>query len=303
MNDLIRILALCLALVGPGITIGPSSLAGQVPPAQIPQPSDTLYEVRLTDGTVHVGQVVRRDADRLVLRTAGGVEVAVPVNRISRIRTAEGRFVNGVYWPHDRNDSRLFFGPTGRTLEAGDGYVAVYELFFPFVGYGATDWLTLAGGSPIIPEIIGEIFYLAPKARVLHAPQADISLGILALFAPRESEFGSAGLLYGVGTFGSRDSALSAGAGWPFYSAGGEREILDYPVLMLGGEHRLSRGIKLISENYLLAGEGVGALSGGVRFFGERLSADGGVAIGIGDGRTHCCLPVVNFVYNFGGSR
>jgi hypothetical protein len=270
---------------------------------EIPQPSDTAYEVRLGDGTVHVGQIIRRDADRLVLRTRGGVEVSVPTDRIVRIRVAEGRFVDGAYWPHDPNDSRLFFGPTGRTLEAGDGYVAMYQLFFPFVGYGATDWLTLAGGTPIFPGIIGEAFYLAPKARVVNAPQAEVSVGVMAVFLTRELDQGSAGLVYGTGTFGSRDSAITGGAALHFFTGGDDPLLGSEPVLMLGGEHRVGRSIKLISENYLIPTEEVGALSGGVRFFGERLSADGGLAIGFGSGGAECCLPLLNFVYNFGGGR
>jgi hypothetical protein len=189
---------------------------------------------------------------------AGGVEVSVPIDRIVRIRVAEGRFVNGAYWPHDPNDSRLFFGPTGRTLDAGDGYVAMYQLFFPFVGYGATDWLTLAGGTPIFPGIIGEAFYLAPKARVVNAPQAEVSVGVMAVFLTRELDQGSAGLVYGTGTFGSRDSAITGGAALHFFTGGDDPLLGNDPVLMLGGEHRVGRSIKLISENYLIPDGGRG---------------------------------------------
>ena len=296
MFPLIAALALLVAWSAPPLAApAPAQVA-----IEIPQPSDTVYEVRLGDGTVHVGQIVRRDADRLVLSTAGGVEVSVPIDRIVRIRPAEGRFVAGAYWPHDPNDSRLFFGPTGRTLDAGDGYVALYELFFPFIGYGAADWLTLAGGTMIFPDFTGEVVYLAPKARVLRTEHAEVSLGVFALFGSRDVTAGSVGLLYGSGTFGSRDSAVTAGAAFPFAAGGGDTWMGDDPLLMVGGEHRVGRGIKLISENYFIPAEGFGALSGGVRFVGERLSADGGLALGFGNGEFGCCLPLINFVYNFG---
>ncbi|MBI4545235.1 MAG: hypothetical protein HY703_08575 [Gemmatimonadetes bacterium] len=44
-------------------------------------------------------------------------------------------------------------------------------------------------------------------------------------------------------------------------------------------------------------------LSGGIRFFGERLSADVGLATLSSGGEGFCCAPVVNFVYNLGGTR
>jgi len=69
------------------------------------------------------------------------------------------------------------------------------------------------------------------------------------------------------------------------------------PVLMLGGERRLSRRVKLLSENYLFDGAGVASI--GVRFLGERLSADLGGAVPLGvDGSV--VVPVVNFVWTFG---
>ena len=42
---------------------------------------------------------------------------------------------------------------------------------------------------------------------------------------------------------------------------------------MIGGERQFRRNMKLITENYLWKG-GQGVVTGGVRFFGERLSAD-----------------------------
>jgi hypothetical protein len=46
-----------------------------------------------------------------------------------------------------------------------------------------------------------------------------------------------------------------------------------------------------------------GGVSGGVRFFGERLSADAGVGLLIERSDVTCCLPLVNFVYSFGRAR
>jgi hypothetical protein len=53
----------------------------------------------------------------------------------------------------------------------------------------------------------------------------------------------------------------------------------------------------VMSENYILK-NGNGMVSAGVRFFGERLSADLALAIPLGADELYT-FPVVNFVYVF----
>jgi len=68
-------------------------------------------------------------------------------------------------------------------------------------------------------------------------------------------------------------------------------------LFMVGGERRVSRALKLISENYITK-SGNGIVSGGLRFMGERLSADLALAVPVGLG-TIVAFPVINFVYVF----
>jgi hypothetical protein len=213
--------------------------------------------------------------------------------------------VGGEFWPEDANRTRLFFAPTARPLARGEGYVAGYLLFFPFVGYGVTDRFTIAGGTPILPGIIGEVFYLAPKYTLVSRPGMDLALGTLAFFTTSAVDDGSVGVLYGVGTFGSDDRALTAGAGWGFALGDEGGDISDEPVFVLAGEARTGRRTKLVSENWLAVGggEAFGILTGGVRIMGERLSGDLGLGMAVADGSLECCLPVLNFVVNFGGGR
>jgi hypothetical protein len=259
---------------------------------------DTILEVRLSDGSVLYGRVTEQSAEELTLQTQGGAVVRVRRDQIVSIEPLRGRVVDGQVWGDDPHATRLFFGPTARAVPKGEGYLGVYELFFPFVTYGVTDRFTISGGTPVVPEAIGRVFYLAPKYEVLRTPTASAAVGVLALFATEEVT-GSAGLLYGVGTFGGPDRALTVGATVPFIAAEGESEVGDQPVLMVGGESRLSRRTKFITENYFMPGESGSLISGGVRFFGERLSADFGIGAAFGGGDSACCLPLVNFVYSF----
>jgi hypothetical protein len=68
-------------------------------------------------------------------------------------------------------------------------------------------------------------------------------------------------------------------------------------LVMVGGEGRVRSNIKMITENYLWK-NGNGILSGGIRFLGERLSADLALAFPLGADRLYAA-PVVNFVYVF----
>ena len=104
------------------------------------------------------------------------------------------------------------------------------------------------------------------------------------------------GIAYGVGTFGNRDNAFSAGMGY-FYSGD---EVLNQPAFMFGGETRIARRMKLITENYILP-DAVGFVwSGGTRIMGDRFNTEVGVmGVAAGD-EAFCCIPLINFSYTFG---
>lgn len=268
--------------------------------AQDVRPDTALLRIELVDGSRLYGRIVAADAERVTVETVGGVRMELARAQVRRTAPADGRVVDGEVWADDPHATRLFFGPTARAVPAGEGYFGVYELFFPFVSYGVTDRFTMSGGTPVIPELIGQVFYLAPKLEVVRTPNASVAVGVLALFATQEAFDGSAGLLYGVGTFGSPDRALSVGATVPFVAWDGESEIGRDPAFMVGGEARLSRRTKFISENYFAWGQEGGLVSGGIRFFGERLSADFGLGAGFGESESFCCVPLLNFMYSFG---
>jgi hypothetical protein len=196
----------------------------------------------------------------------------------------------GEYWRVDPNRTRLFFGPTGKTLPQGEGYLAVYEIFIPFVGVGLTDSFLLAAGTPLIFGGGGSRpFWVAPKLRVFGSERTQASIGALAVSVDDET----AGMLYGVITNGDQKNSLTAGIGYGFVNG----DLADRPAIMVGGESRVGRAVKIVTENYLFPGEG-GLISVGPRFFGRKLTADLGlvVPVGVDD---FVVFPLVNFVFNF----
>ncbi|HEX2190516.1 MAG TPA: hypothetical protein VHG51_16525 [Longimicrobiaceae bacterium] len=296
--SLSRTLLRCALLVPLWLALPPAPAAAQVP--ERIAPSDTLVQVRLADGSTLFGRVVAVEDERVVLETEAGARVEVTRAQIRSLRPVAGRVRDGEVWEEDPHATRLFFAPTGRALRAGEGYFGVYELFFPFVTFGVADRLTVAAGTPIVPGAIGEFAYVGPKLLLVDAPRMQVSAGVFAGFF----DGGTAGIAYGVGTWGDRDDAITAGAGWGFTTDGDDSEVSSKPLVMLGGETRAGRRTKLLTENYFVFGESGGIVSGGVRFFGDRLSADAGIATLLGAGCDgQCILPVVNFVYSFGRAR
>jgi hypothetical protein len=281
--------ALALALAA-GATLPDRAAAQGTDTVAVAQ--DTLFEVRLTDGSVLYGRVVESTSERVVIRTQSGTMVTVERAQIASMQPARGRVVKGRVWREDPNATRLFFGPTGRAVGKGRGYLGVYEVFFPFVTYGVTDQFSISGGTPIIPGAIGHVYYFAPKFTFVETETLAVAAGVLA--GGFDEEFG--GIAYGTGTFGDRDQAASVGIGMGF----SDGDFNGQPVVMLGGELRIGAQTKLITENYFSPGEDEVIGSGGVRFFGERLSADLGLFTNFGGGCEGLCFfPLVNFVYSF----
>jgi hypothetical protein len=258
-----------------------------------------LHEIRMQDGSRLYVRIIGESADTLTVETAGGLRMELPRSRIAAMSAARGRVVDGQFWRDDPNHTRLLFTPTARALGRGEGYVSSFMLFFPFVAVGVTDRFTIAGGTPLLPGAMGEVIYLAPKLTVLSQPGIDLAVGIASVIGLRQDAGESVGVLYGAGTFGDRDNAFTAGAGWGYEWGRNGGDMSDHPALMLGAETRVGRSLKLVSENWVFGGARAGMLSGGLRFIGENLTADLGLGLLLFDGEAACCLPLVNFVYNF----
>ncbi len=266
---------------------------------------DSLTVIRLRDGSVLYGRILTEDPDRLRVRTVGGLDIDIQRAQVSSIDRTRGRLVGNEFWAEDPNGTRLLFTSTGRALGKGEGYVSAYYIFLPFVAYGVTDRFTIAGGTPIVPGLIGRAFYLAPKFTIAESERAAYSVGAITFALTNDIDAGTVGLAYGVGTWGNRDNAFTAGLGWGYYWGSGGSDVTSAPVLVVGGERRISRRVKLVTENWVYTGavDNGGLFSGGFRFIGDRLTSDLGLIGGIGTGSAGCCIPSVNFVWNYGRKR
>lgn len=238
-----------------------------------PLPLDSTYAVRLRDGSTVIGRLVAQAADTVQLVTSAGRLSVARASIVALTLVHASQMHDGEYWPEDPHGTRLFFGPTGRTLKQGEGYFSDLDLFFVNAAVGVTDRVMIGGGMSLFPsnDFFGNnVYYLTPKVALLQGERFNVSVGALLGFAGHAN--GSAGMLYATATNGAPDLSLTYGAGWAY----SEGRIRGDAMLLLGGTRRVARRVALVSENYVFTGSAGGYVLPmyGLRFVGDRLSTD-----------------------------
>jgi hypothetical protein len=163
---------------------------------EIPAP-DVIQELELTDGSSIIGRVESIGEGRFVFRSTAGVVMTVDPSTVRSLKPVTGRIVRGELWREDPNQTRLFFGPTGRSLKKGEAYFGDFER--PF-------WVT-------------------PKFEVIRHQKTSASVGVMHFFNIDEAGIGIA---YGVVTHGggysyARTDREDAGSG--VVMLGGEQRV------------------------------------------------------------------------------
>ena len=276
-----RIAVVLLSELGAVVATTGIVLAQQPAPASKPVvvriPDSTQVQVmRLRDGSSIVGRVTEIGTDTVRFNAKAGTLNIARADIVELREVATSALRSGAVWPANPNATRLLFGPTGRMLEKGESYFNDTYLFLLSVHSGVTSRFSLGGGMSVLPldNFSDNALYIMPKIGVYASPKLNVAVGGLAGIVGGlvdEDENASFGIVYAVGTAGSPDASITFGTGVA-YAAG---EIARTPVAMLGAEKRVSRRLSLVTENYLIPNEDTNAvLSYGVRFFGEKLSAD-----------------------------
>lgn len=266
--------------------------------------SSVVHRVKLRDGSVLVGRIVAVSGDSVRIRTSAA-ELTVARASVSDVAQYPATALrNGELWPDTPHSTRLIFSPTAIPLGKGEGYYSNFWLFVSSAAVGVTDRFTFGAGATTFPSrrFTNNVFYLLPKYTVLERPRSRVAVGALAASFPdwrNGSDRVSFGILYGVATFGGRESNLTFGSGWGYV----RDEIADRPVLTIAGLHRFARRAAFISENWIVTEkhDAAALLSYGVRFLGEMLSVDLAFAnaAGTGSGLFLPGIPLVGFAVKF----
>lgn len=266
---------------------------------RIPEPG---YKQILTtqDGSKLIGRIVEIEKDEIQFESKLG-KLAIPIMEIREIKEVSvSLFKEGQYWFPNPNSTRLYFAPTGRCLKKGEGYFGDYYLFFTMIAVGVTNNITLSGGMSILPTgdfVENNIFYFTPKIGLIQRDNGALSVGAMMVKLPSfgDSAAPSVGILYSVGTLGGQDRSITAGLGYGYV----DWDFADKPMLMIGGESRVSRRVALVTENWMMPGVDQPLISYGIRFFGEALSVDFAFINTLGDGMFFPGIPYIDFVFKF----
>jgi hypothetical protein len=258
--------------------------------AQTPVPTSDLVEVVLQDGSHIVGYVVSDDRTSLVLKTVAGADVIVPRDRVRSIASVAGTIVDGEFRRDDALASKLFLGPTGRSLRRGEGYFAIDSVLLPVFQVGITDRLSFGVGKPF--WVFTPAFWVTPKVQLYRGESTTVATGVLHLVVP---DFGVGGVGYVVATRGTRDDAVTIGGGWLYGRDADGEDAGGAALLIIGGEHRTGRRSKVVTENYVFRDGAIATVGG--RFIGETFSFEAGVIVPIAGGSSFPG-PFFNFIWH-----
>lgn len=252
------------------------------------------HQIILIDGTTFSGVLEYEDEAVVQLLTDMDVTMIIPKDKIKSRESFHNEGNRQRVYLGDPNNTRLLFSPTGRPLKAGQGYFSAYEVFFPMLAVGVTDFLSIAGGVSLVPGVDGQAVYFAPKITPIHTEKFSLAGGVLHVMLPENTE--DIGIAYGVSTYGTDMAAISVGAGWMY----NRDDTDDRPIVMFGGEVRLGANTKFITENWLIPNSDVDFISFGFRVFGEKLAADFAMVHPAGgELNGFPFVPWVGFAYNF----
>ena len=208
-------------------------------------------------------------------------------------------------------------------MGSGNGRLGSYYIL-PTAAYAPTDRVDLQAFATI--PIVGEscdyefdgdgngfdtcdseptgVFGFSVKGQAYRAGTVAVAVGASALLPYGGGAGGNVGgTLFVTGTFGTELTALTLGV-TGFYGGGADVDfdVAEGALFTVGLERQVSNSVKVISENHVAVGGGevVGGTLTGIRFFGDRLSADLALVVGAGGGDVEVFpFPYIGFSYSF----
>jgi hypothetical protein len=273
-------------------------------------PDSLIYRIELRNGNTFMGSIMTQDSSQLVLQTVDYGRISIPkrdIARMTQVRPGRApRPGEGTGMFENPQATRYFWTPNGYGLHRGEAYYQNVWVLFNQAAVGITENISIGAG--MVPLFLfggaATPAWFTAKASFPVVPDR-INLGAGALVGTMigggEDSKGSAGLLFGLSTFGSRDKNVSLGLGYGF--AGGE--MASTPVINIGGMLRTCARGYLLTENYLIrTGGETYALSmvGGRRII-DKAGLDYGLLIPIGIFEKFIALPWLGITVPFGNIR
>ncbi len=264
---------------------------------------DSLVTLHLSGGSRLFGRVLSKNDSSITFWMNVGIEIDIPYDKIIALEQYRLTERRDSWRTTDPNYTRLMFAPTGRPLLKGSGYFSNYYVFFPGVAYGFNQYFSLMAGFSILPGIPfgSQLKYIAPRINFYNSKNVAFATGLLYTSFAKEY---AAGVAFTVGTFGEARKSFTIGFGLGYTKDDtGVFQFAQHPILVLGGNIKISRNKALVTENWFISGENIKlseqpfALA--IRLMNEHLSGDVGVVL-IGEVLKHGFpIPWLSFMYQF----
>lgn len=242
--------------------------------------SGELVRLTMSDGTRVTGRIEMVTPESVQLFTAYFGLVDLPQKEITSVKyLSDYSTSDSVYNMVNPNASRHFFSPTAIPLHKREGYYQNFYVAFNMLNWGLTDHFSMGIAAVPFVWFIEDGFNLLLTAKYGYpiADKLHIGTGLIAGILPAEA-YGGIG--YGLITYGSKNSNITAGAGYGYlitdYSSPEYQDEEKTVVLNLAGMVRLSEHIGLVSENWYFTQQDLLLISYGGRYIGDKISIDVG---------------------------
>ncbi len=193
--------------------------------------------------------------DKLVVQSEVGT-VEIRLEDILFLRHLSEEDISSLGF-HSPNATRYLFAPSAIPLKEGERYYQNVWVVLNTVTFGVSDNVTITAGIEAIstfitiftservgPGLMGNVKYGKKLGENFY-----LGGGLLAAATVGEGiSEGNAALAYGIATWGNPDNHITIGAGTGL-AAG---EWIQGPVMVVGGTHRVNRGLALVTENWII---------------------------------------------------
>lgn len=266
-----QLIGLCICI----LAMQPIIARAQTKPQQ-----EKVIIITLNDNSEIRGTLLNEDDNKIVIQSDQLGLITFQKSEIKNIVR-----LNEKGWSPNPHPTKYFLGQSAFSLKKGDGYYQNIMAVFNSVQYGFNDRLsggigveliTLTAGNPILYANLKYAMPIADKFRMA------VSGNYITLV-----DEGSIGFMSGLATYGNMEHNLTVGAGYGI--AGGE--LSSDAVITVNGMTRIAKRFSLITENYILPGNGEAVNTFGIRLINKKNTMD----FLLLEGR----FPLVDFVFKF----
>ncbi len=258
--------------------------------------SGEVYTIKLADQTKLTGKVFNKDANHVFIETEGKIQIKLPFNKIKTIKKATSfLYPKNEFEISNPVPSTYLFAPSAINLKKGELVFQNKNIFVNTLEVGITDYVSIGAGfemtstflSLVDNEYFKPIYFIKPKMGFKVSENFHIATNALLFFIPmfteEETKNKMAGVISGLGTYGTNDNNITLGVGYSF----ADQRHSKNPAISVSGISKLSKRTAFITENWFfssLVGESLfntsnpsgynATFSYGVRLLGEKMVID-----------------------------